>query len=214
LAVSRWYQFIKVWGYKMTQVQKKSPERLSRVAKQPVVIPNGVTVTLDGQCINVKGPKGELTTKVHVAVELTLKDQQDDSSGVAAIKVLMVRPRKGINQANMQAGTARANCYNMVHGVTQGFEKKLTMIGVGYRAQLQGNKLVLTVGKSHPDIFMLPEGIAADLPSQTEIIIRGIDKNLVGLSAAKIRDFRPPEPYKGKGIRYVDEYVIRKEAKK
>ncbi len=187
----------------MAQVEEKKPDKISRVAKQHIEIPAGVTVSIDGQAVSVKGPKGELMQVIHGAVEATLTDQ-----------ILSCLPRQNIDGANMQAGTARANCANMVHGVSHGFEKKLVMIGVGYRAQLQGKKLVLSVGKSHPDEYHLPEGISAESPSQTEIIIRGIDKQLVGQVAAEIRRFRPPEPYKGKGIRYVDEYVVRKEAKK
>ena len=191
----------------MTQVQQDKIKGISRVAKRPIPIPSGVTVTLDGQTINVKGAKGELSYVLHHSVSAQLTDLE-------GVQTLTVSPKASVSDANMHAGTSRALCYNMVKGVSTGFEKKLTMIGVGYRAQLQGTKLVLTVGKSHPDIFVLPEGISAELPSQTEIIIRGTDKQAVGQAAAKIRDFRPPEPYKGKGIRYHDEHVRRKEAKK
>lgn len=181
----------------------KAKHNISRLAKQPVVIPAGVTLTVDGQNVLVKGPKGELSQTIHALVKLKLEEGS-----------LSCLPKDGSADANMQAGTASANCRNIVHGVSEGFEKRLTMIGVGYKAQLQGSKLVLNVGKSHPDTYILPKGISAELPSQTEIVLKGIDKQLLGQVAAEIRAFRPPEPYKGKGIRYSNEYVIKKEAKK
>jgi large subunit ribosomal protein L6 len=196
----------------MTIAQEKNTSvkapKVSRVAKKPIQVPEGVTVTIDGQHISVKGAKGELSRSIHSDVSLTM------DTNANTVICLPSQDVDSENNASMQAGTARALCSNMIIGVSKGFEKKLKMIGVGYRANLQGQKLVLAVGKSHPDEFLLPEGIAADLPSQTEITIKGIDKQVVGQVAAKIRAFRPPEPYKGKGIRYADEYVIRKEAKK
>lgn len=176
---------------------------MSRVANNPVVLPSGVEVKLNGQEINVKGSKGALQLTVHNAVEV----KQDEG-------VLRFAARDGAKQSRALAGTTRALVYNMVTGVSDGFERKLQLVGVGYRAQAQGRKLNLTLGFSHPVEYELPEGVAAETPSQTEIILRGIDKQQVGHVAAEIRAYRPPEPYKGKGVRYADEQVRRKEAKK
>jgi len=176
---------------------------MSRVANNPVQIPSGVEVTLNGQLAKVKGAKGELSHEIHAAVEV---NQQDSTLTFAA--------RDTAQSSNALAGTTRALLNNMVTGVTQGFEKKLTLIGVGYRAQAQGKKLNLSLGFSHPVEFSVPEGIKIETPSQTEIIVTGIDKQQVGQVAANIRAYRPPEPYKGKGVRYTDEHVVRKEAKK
>ena len=176
---------------------------MSRIANAPVSLPSGVEVTLDGQLVKVKGSKGELQWNVH---ELVTVKQED-----AAIKVSANDSSK---QAVALAGTTRALVNNMVTGVTNGFEKKLTIIGVGYRAQAQGQKLNLTLGFSHPVVYEVPEGIKVETPSNTEIVVSGIDKQKVGQVAAEIRAYRKPEPYKGKGVRYADEYVLRKQAKK
>ena len=176
---------------------------MSRVANNPVQIPSGVEVTLNGQLAKVKGTKGELNFEIHAAVEV---NQQDSTLTFAA--------RDAAQSSNALAGTTRALLNNMVMGVSQGFEKKLTLIGVGYRAQAQGKKLNLSLGFSHPVEYNVPEGINIETPSQTEIVVPGIDKQQVGQVAANIRAYRPPEPYKGKGVRYTDEHVVRKEAKK
>lgn len=176
---------------------------MSRVAKAPVAVASGVTVTINGQSVEVKGSKGTLTHELHPAVTV----EQNDG-------VITVKPADNEKQSWAQAGTARALINNMITGVSDGFEKKLTLIGVGYRAQAKGKSLDLSLGFSHPVVYELPEGVTAETPSQTEIVIKGFDKQKVGQVAAEIRSFRPPEPYKGKGVRYTDEYVIRKEAKK
>ena len=176
---------------------------MSRVAKSPVSLPSGVNVTLNGQSITVKGAKGELELNVHSSVEV----KQEDN-------VLTFTPRSGGKAANAQAGTTRALVNNMVTGVTAGFEKKLQLVGVGYRAKATGSVLNLTLGFSHPIDYELPEGVKADTPSQTDIILTSANKHLLGQVAAEIRAFRPPEPYKGKGVRFADEQVRRKEAKK
>lgn len=176
---------------------------MSRVANSPVTLPSGVEVKLNGQDLSVKGGKGELQLAVHDAVEL----QQEDSQ-------LKIAARNNDRGSQAMAGTMRAVVQNMVTGVSDGFERRLELQGVGYRAQAQGKKLTLQLGFSHPVVYELPEGIEAQTPSQTEIVITGIDKQLVGQVCAEIRGFRPPEPYKGKGVRYQGEYVRRKEAKK
>lgn len=176
---------------------------MSRVAKSPVQIPAGVEVKLAGQQVSVKGSKGTLSLDIHSAVEVKQEGTE-----------LTFGPKEGSKQAMALAGTTRALVNNMVVGVTQGFEKKLELIGVGYRAQAQGKALNLTLGFSHPVVFDLPEGVTAETPSQTEIMIRGVDKQRVGQVAAEIRSIRPPEPYKGKGVRYSGEQVRVKEAKK
>ncbi len=176
---------------------------MSRVADSPVAIPSGVETKISDTEVSVKGSKGNLQLALHSQVAVS----QDDG-------VLNVSAKDGSRQANALAGTFRSLINNMVVGVSQGFEKKLELQGVGYRAKAQGKTVNLTVGYSHPIDYSLPEGVTAETPSQTEIVISGADKQLVGQVAAEIRDFRPPEPYKGKGIRYVDERVFRKEAKK
>jgi large subunit ribosomal protein L6 len=176
---------------------------MSRVTK-PVAIPSGVEVSQNGQELSVKGSKGQLQMKLHSSVTMTVEDGNVSFSPVNA-------DAKG---AEAMTGTMKSLVNNMMTGVSEGFEKKLTLIGVGYRAQAQGNKVNLNLGFSHPVEHQLPEGITAETPSQTEIIIRGIDKQVVGQVAANIRGYRPPEPYKGKGVRYADEHVVRKEAKK
>lgn len=176
---------------------------MSRVANSPVALPSGVEVKLSGQDISVKGAKGEMGFAIHELVELVQEEGE-----------LKVRAKSAERGATAMAGTMRAIVQNMVTGVTDGFAKKLELQGVGYRAQAQGNKLTLQLGFSHPVEYTLPEGVNAETPSQTEIVISGVDKQRVGQVCAEIRAFRPPEPYKGKGVRYADEYVRRKEAKK
>ncbi|MDO6447409.1 50S ribosomal protein L6 [Colwellia sp. 1_MG-2023] len=176
---------------------------MSRVAKAPVEVPAGVTVTLSGQDIKVKGPVGELSRTIHSDVVVSQEENNIITNIVADVK-----------GAWAQAGTARALINNMVEGVSKGFTKTLVLNGVGYRAKAAGKNLNLSLGFSHPVDHAIPEGITVETPSQTEITLKGADKQLVGQTAANIRAYRKPEPYKGKGIRYSDEYVRRKEAKK
>ena len=176
---------------------------MSRIAKAPVAIPNGVEIKLDGSNLTVKGSKGQLTHILNSAVTVNIVEN--------VLNVLWDNEDK---KATAQAGTARAVLNNMVTGVSTGFEKKLTLIGVGYRAQAKESVLSLSLGFSHPVDYIVPQGIIVETPTQTEIIVRGTDKQLVGEVSAKIRAYRPPEPYKGKGVRYSDENVVRKEAKK
>jgi len=168
----------------------------------PIAIPKGVEVSINGQEVNVKGSKGTMSHTMHSTVTVEKKDNE-----------IVFAPSETVG-AVAQTGTVRALLRNMMHGVSSGFEKKLELVGVGYRAQAQGNTVNLTLGFSHPVNYELPEGITAETPSQTEIIIRGIDKQKVGQVAANIRAYRPPEPYKGKGVKYSDEHIVRKEAKK
>ena len=176
---------------------------MSRVAKNPVSIPSGVEVKLDGCNMTVKGSGGLLSYKIHDDVAVEVNDN-----------VIQVKWDDAIKKANAQAGTTRASINNMVKGVTAGFEKKLTLIGVGYRAQVKGSKLTLALGFSNPVEYEVPKGITVEATSQTELLVKGSDIQQVGQVASEIRAFRPPEPYKGKGVRYTDEYVARKEAKK
>jgi large subunit ribosomal protein L6 len=176
---------------------------MSRVAKEPVELPKGVEFNLSGTTVTVKGSKGTLSMELNSEVEL----KQEDN-------ILTVGPRSGSRFSTAISGTTRALLANMVQGVNEGFEKKLELVGVGYRAQAQGNKLNLTLGFSHPVVYEVPDGISVETPSQTEVLIKGADKQKVGQVAAEIRRYRPPEPYKGKGVRYSDERVILKEAKK
>jgi large subunit ribosomal protein L6 len=176
---------------------------MSRIANKPVELPAGVTVSLSGDAVALKGAKGEL----RLALDRSVKVEQDSGA-------LKVRQVEQDHRAHAIAGTTRALLNNMVAGVSRGFERKLTLVGVGYRAQVQGKALNLTLGFSHPVAFAIPAGITIETPSQTEIVVRGIDKQLVGQVAAEIRAYRPPEPYKGKGVRYADEQVILKETKK
>ena len=176
---------------------------MSRVANSPVEVPAGVQVTLKGQDLSVKGGKGTLALEIHGNVEVAQNEN-----------VLTFAARDGAKQSRALAGTTRALVNNMVKGVTEGFEKKLVLNGVGYRAKAAGKSVDLTLGFSHPVVYDLPEGVTAESPSQTEIVLKSADKQLLGQVAAEIRAFRPPEPYKGKGVRYADEYVRRKEAKK
>ena len=176
---------------------------MSRVANNPVELPKGVEVTLGGAEISVKGAKGTLAMPVNPEVEI----KQEDN-------VLTFVARTGDKFSRAMSGTTRALVSNMVTGVSEGFEKKLELIGVGYRAQVQGKSINLTLGFSHPVIYELPEGVTAETPSQTEVLLKSTDKQKLGQAAAEIRAYRPPEPYKGKGVRITGEYVRRKEAKK
>ena len=176
---------------------------MSRVANNPISLPKGVEVKINGNAVTVKGSKGQLQHEVHELVSISEQDN-----------VLKIAANNTTKPARSLAGTTRALMQNMVNGVSAGFERKLEIIGVGYRAQVQGKVLNLTLGFSHPVNFPIPEGITIETPSQTEIIIKGVDKQQVGQVAANIRAYRSPEPYKGKGVRYADERIIRKEAKK
>lgn len=176
---------------------------MSRVANSPVDIPGGVTVEVSGQKVTAKGPKGNSDLLVNDLVKVVMEDNQIKVAGNNTEKKTIA-----------MAGTMRALLNNMVAGVTTGFEKKLELRGVGYRAQAQGNKVNLTLGFSHPVVHDVPDGVKVETPSQTEIVVSGIDKQAVGQVAADLRSYRPPEPYKGKGVRYVDEYILMKEAKK
>jgi len=176
---------------------------MSRIANAPVALPKGVEATISASQISVKGGKGSLDLALHELVGVAQEGEE-----------LQVSAKNGTRSANAMAGTFRALINNMVVGVSEGFEKKLELQGVGYRAKASGKTVNLTVGYSHPIDYQLPDGVTADTPTQTEIVISGADKQLVGQVAAEIREFRPPEPYKGKGIRYADERVYRKEAKK
>jgi len=176
---------------------------MSRIAKQPVEILKGVSVELKGQSISVKGPQGTLAMEINSEVNVA----EDNGS-------VVVSARSGSRFANAMAGTTRALIRNMVEGVHSGFEQKLQLVGVGYRAQAQGKKVNLTLGFSHPVEYEVPDGVAVETPSQTDLIVKGIDRQKVGQVAAELREFRPTEPYKGKGVRYADERIVLKEAKK
>ena len=176
---------------------------MSRIAKNPVSLPGGTEVTIKEDTIVAKGPVGELTMNKHPLVSVNQEDG-----------MLQVAANDESSQARAMSGTTRSLLSNLVTGVSSGFEKKLTIIGVGYRAQVQGKNLNLSLGFSHPVVYPIPEGITIEAPSQTELVVKGADKQKVGQVAAEIRRYRPPEPYKGKGVRYTDEYVVRKQAKK
>lgn len=176
---------------------------MSRVAKAPVTVPKGVEVVLTDNNVNVSGPKGKLEQTVNSLVSITMEDN-----------VAHFAPKEESREGWAQAGTARALLNNMVQGVSQGFERKLELIGVGYRAQLKGKSLNLSLGFSHPIDYALPEGVTAAVEGNTVVTLTGIDKQLLGQTAAVIRSFRPPEPYKGKGVRYFGENIKRKETKK
>ena len=176
---------------------------MSRVAKNPITVPSGVDIKLNGSELTVKGTKGSMTLDMHEFVTIN-----NDGGTLTVVPV-----KEGRDEWAM-AGTFRALVNNMVTGVTTGFQKKLQLIGVGYRAQAKGNVLNMNLGFSHPVDYSIPEGITIETPSQTEIVVSGCDKQRVGQVSAEIRAYRPPEPYKGKGVRYADEYVARKEAKK
>lgn len=176
---------------------------MSRIAKNPVVVPAGVELKVDGQSVTAKGKNGQLSLDVHPTVEV----KQGDAG-------ITFAPRDGSKLSGALSGTTRSLVNNMVIGVDAGFAKTLLLQGVGYRAASKGNTLNLVLGFSHPIDYELPEGISAETPNNTTVVIKGADKQRVGQVAAEIRAFRPPEPYKGKGVRYADEYVRRKEAKK
>lgn len=175
---------------------------MSRIAKYPIELPKGVEIKVDGQEVTVKGSKGQMALTLNDGIEL-------------AVEGNVVRIADASIERNAaMSGTTRALLANLTQGVSAGFERKLELVGVGYRAQAQGKNLNLTLGFSHPVVYELPEGVTAETPSQTEIILKGSDKQVLGQAAAEIRAYRPPEPYKGKGVRYAEEYVRRKEAKK
>ncbi|WP_424947823.1 50S ribosomal protein L6 [Candidatus Spongiihabitans sp.] len=184
---------------------------MSRIAKTPIIVPTGVEVKIDNGTVTAKGPKGELSFVLAAGIELVRND--------GALKVQVAENKEKTSEHLVaMSGTTRAMINNLVKGVASGFEKKLTITGIGYRAQAQGNTqsntLTLSLGFSHPVVYRLPDGVTAQTPTQTEIILSGADKQAVGQAAAEIRNYRPPEPYKGKGVRYVDEHVVRKQAKK
>lgn len=176
---------------------------MSRVAKMPITVPAGVDVTITDEQITVKGSLGSLVRSVSVLVKIKLENG-----------VLTFDPVNDSAAANAMSGTMRALVFNMIHGVSKGFERKLQLVGVGFRAQAQGQKLNLQIGFSHPVVKEMPAGVKVETPSQTEILLKGADNQVIGQLAAEIRAFRPPEPYKGKGIRYHDEKVVLKETKK
>ncbi len=176
---------------------------MSRVGKKPVVVSSGVTASVEGQTVKMKGPKGQLQFIVHDDVDVKFADGQ-----------IKVAPKFKTNRAQALYGTARAQIANLLEGVTKGFDKKLEITGVGYRAALQGKNLQLALGYSHDVVYAIPEGITITVPKPTEINISGNDSQRVGQVAAEIRSYRPPEPYKGKGVRYSDEFIFRKEGKK
>jgi large subunit ribosomal protein L6 len=176
---------------------------MSRIAKNPVLLPRGVEMVLAADEVTVKGPLGSLRQRLNRSVRV---EREGDA--------LMCKAVEGAVDGDAQAGTMRSLLNNMVTGVTSGFQKKLTLVGVGYRAQAQGSKLNLSLGFSHPVVHEMPEGIKVETPSQTEVLIKGIDKQQVGQVAAEVRAYRKPEPYKGKGVRYADEQVVLKETKK
>jgi large subunit ribosomal protein L6 len=176
---------------------------MSRVAKYPVILPDKVQVTIDATKIVVKGPLGTLEQATSPGVVMKLENNQVTFAAANETK-----------ESNALSGTMRANVANMVKGVKEGFSKKLNLVGVGYRAQAQGSKLNLTLGFSHPIVYQLPEGVKAETPTQTEILIKGVNRQQVGQVAAEVRAYKPPEPYKGKGVRYSDEIIVIKETKK
>ena len=176
---------------------------MSRIAKYPVTLPKGVEATLAAEALSIKGPLGTLSQRLRSDVKI---DRDGDK--------LVFKALDDSDEANAMSGTLRALTANMVLGVTKGFEKRLTLVGVGYRAQAQGDKLNLTLGFSHPVVHPMPKGVKVETPSQTEIVIKGLDKQQVGQVAAEVRAYRSPEPYKGKGVRYANERVILKETKK
>ncbi len=175
---------------------------MSRIAKYPIELPKGVEFSQSGRDVTVKGSKGQMSMRLADGIDVTVEGN-----------VLRLSP-ESIEKHTALAGTTRAVLANFAQGVSAGFERKLELVGVGYRAQAQGNKLNLTLGFSHPVVYDLPEGVTAETPSQTEIVLKGFDKQVLGQAAAEIRAFRPPEPYKGKGVKYAEERVRRKEAKK
>ena len=176
---------------------------MSRIGKKPVAVPEGVTASVDGQTVKVKGPKGELAFVAGDRVSVAMKDD-----------AILVEPRGETKEARAEWGMSRTRIANLMQGVTKGYERRLEITGVGYRAAVQGQKLDLALGYSHDISYRIPAGIKIECPKPTEIVISGIDRQQVGQVAAEIRDYRPPEPYKGKGVKYSDEYIFRKEGKK
>lgn len=185
---------------------------MSRIAKQPVFIPQGVECVLVEGLLTVKGPKGSLELKVHPQV--LVQQQTNESDSDKSCGILTFKAKDKSKEANALAGTMRSLANNLVTGVSQGFERQLELVGVGYRAQVKGDVLNLSLGFSHPVEYSLPAGVTAEAPSNTTVILRSNNKELLGQTAAEVRAFRPPEPYKGKGIRYAGERILRKEAKK
>src|ERR1700743_2095556 len=192
-----------MWSAKFSSRCSEKGIAMSRVGKRPVPIPSGVTATVEGQTVKMKGPKSQLQFVLHDDVDVSFEN--------GAVKAA---PRVETNRAQAMYGTARAQVANLVAGVTKGFEKKLEITGVGYRAALQGKNLQLALGYSHDVVYPIPEGIAITVPKPTEIVIVGNDSQRVGQVAAEIRSARPPEPYKGKGVKYANEFIFRKEGKK
>ncbi|OGT41621.1 MAG: 50S ribosomal protein L6 [Gammaproteobacteria bacterium RIFCSPHIGHO2_12_FULL_37_34] len=182
----------------------------SRIGRKPVVIPSGVDIKIQDQTLSAKGPKGQLSIALHPFVQVTMKDGHINLQHAQCGKItgLETKLYRSI------VGTARATIQNVIHGITHGFERRLALVGVGYRAQAKGKILSLSLGFSHPTDFVVPEGVVVETPTQTDILIKGIDKRLVGQVAAKIRSIRKPEPYKGKGVRYTNEIIELKETKK
>lgn len=180
---------------------------MSRIAKSPVPVPNGVDVTISQCVIKAKGPKGEMSMDLYPGIEVVERE------GTLTVS-MSDGPESASRKMRAMSGTMRALVNNLLTGVSNGFEKKLNVVGVGYRAQAQGSNLNLSLGFSHPVVYAMPEGVSVQTPTQTEIVLSGMDKQVVGQAAAEIRAFRPPEPYKGKGVRYADEHVVRKQAKK
>ena len=175
---------------------------MSRIGKKPVEIPKGVTITKDGNLLKVKGPKGELSEKIHPNISVEIKDNE----------IIVTRPDDTKLNKSLH-GLSRALIQNMITGVSDSYQKKLEIVGVGYRAEMKGKNLLLNIGYSHPIYFVPPEGITIETPTQTQVVIKGISKQLTGQIAAKIRSFRKPEPYKGKGIKYSGEHILRKAGK-
>src|SRR6202171_1993819 len=192
-----------MWAAKFSSRCSEEGPVMSRIGKRPVTVPSGVTATVEGQTVKMKGPKGQLQFVVHDDVEVKFESGQ-----------VKVAPRYETNRAQAMYGTARAQVANLVEGVTKGFEKKLEITGVGYRAAMQGKNLQLALGYSHDVVYPIPEGITIAVTKPTEITVSGNDSQRVGQVAAEIRGFRPPEPYKGKGVKYSDEFIFRKEGKK
>jgi large subunit ribosomal protein L6 len=176
---------------------------MSRIAKYPIAVPKGVDIQISGSSISVKGPLGSIARSAHPSVEVKREGEQ-----------LVCKALGNSREANAMSGTMRALVANMVNGVTKGFERRLALVGVGYRAQAQGDRLNLSLGFSHPVVHQMPKGVKVATPTQTEIVITGVDKQLVGQVAAEVRAHRPPEPYKGKGVRYLNEAIVLKETKK
>ena len=189
-----------------------STSTTSRIGRKPVTVPSGVEAKIQDQALSVKGPKGHLSIALHPFVMVTIEKNEIKVQPNSVDKKLITGAASKLYRSI--AGTVRANIYNIIHGVTHGFERKLLLVGVGYRAQAKGKILSLSLGFSHPTEFSVPEGVTIETPTQTEILIKGVNKELVGLVASQIRRIRGPEPYKGKGVRYSDEVIELKETKK